>query len=252
MKKAFLFLINIVLFCVSVYSNQIIQREDIADKLEKICLSFYSGEAVLMDEACAIFVFLTEQLDSESMQNIINQQTVGDYIRSAVTISILGVSDPGMTFTSYLNEFEERIKSFLKMKLTADVCIAYGDYLYSKLSWNPDSFGIIQNLPVWYKRALFLDKGNTESLVDMAMWYIFGMSENTSCWIAFIKQQEKYIDSLPVVKRINAYICYSIFYMKICETKKGYDYLECARAIAPENISVLIIEENYKKGILGW
>ena len=59
------------------------------------------------------------------------------------------------------------------------------------------------------------------------------------------------LKELNEIDRFNAFIWYSIFYMKIYDTKKGWEYFYKAKNLFPNHQIVLLLYENYKKGILG-
>lgn len=150
-----------------------------------------------------------------------------------------------------VKKIEKNIEDFLKAALPdSDFFISYSRYLYAKLPVHGNKLNIILSLPVLYRKAALSDKTNTAALVKLACWYIAAANENTSNFNAFIKENEEYIDYLETCDKFNAYIWYSVFYMKTYSTKKSFDYLKKANEVFPNHVLVRRLYGNYKKGII--
>ncbi|UTC62540.1 hypothetical protein E4O05_01090 [Treponema sp. OMZ 787] len=152
-----------------------------------------------------------------------------------------------------IKKIDKNLKRFLKLSnLEGEVYLKYADYLYTKLPL-PETkrFNTILTLPVLYRRALLKDKNNKTAFVKLSCWQIAAADETTSNFNSQIKSTEEYIEELNDVDKFNAYIWYSIFYMKIYDTKKGWEHFYKAKNIFPNHPIVSLLHENYKKGILG-
>ena len=136
--------------------------------------------------------------------------------------------------------------------MEGEVYLKYADYLYTKLPL-PETkrFNTILTLPVLYRMALLKDKTNKAAFVKLSCWHVSSADETTSNFNSQIKATEEYIEELNEVDKFNAFIWYSIFYMKIYDTKKGWEYFYKAKNLFPNHQIVSLLYENYKKGILG-
>ena len=150
-------------------------------------------------------------------------------------------------------KIDKDLKRFLKLSdLEGEVYLKYADYLYTKLKLpETNRFSTKLALPVLYRMALLKDKTNKAAFVKLSCWQISSADETTSNFNSQIKATEKYIEELNEIDRFNAFIWYSIFYMKIYDTKKGWEYFYKAKNLFPNHQIVSLLYENYKKGILG-
>lgn len=152
-----------------------------------------------------------------------------------------------------VKKIDKDIKRFLKFSdLIGEVYIKYADYIYTKLPL-PETkrFNTILTLPVLYRMALLKDKGNKTAFVKLSCWHISAADETTSNFNSQIRETEEFIEDLENIDRFNAYIWYSIFYMKIYNTKKGWEYFYKAKSMFPDHGIVSTLYENYQKGNLG-
>ena len=153
-------------------------------------------------------------------------------------------------YTELVRSMDAKIDIFMKaIKQNVATYLKYADYLYLKLSHG--SRKVIHALPKLYRKILLLDKENKEAYVKLAMWYIFPANEGTSNFRGMIEKAEEYIEELKMYDKFNAYLMYSIYYMKCYNTQKGFEYLEKANKIFPHHIYVAHLWNNYQKGKLG-
>jgi hypothetical protein len=235
MKKVSLFLSE-AFFCISgVFAITP------AGRASEIMNDFYSGKAVNIAEAAALVETSACGID------------LNEYIKNCTVLSSLLVSDTDRTYVRLLTDFEKASRNKIYTSHDAETITLYAEYLYSKLSWEKSNFTIIEQLPVWYAKNVLLNN-DKKSLLDMAVWYISATDDTTLLWNSFIKKQEYLIDDLDLsnIDRFNYCLSYSIFYMKILDTKKGSLYLARAEQFFPDSIQLAIIEENYKRGRFGW
>jgi hypothetical protein len=176
-----------------------------------------------------------------------------DYSKRMKVLAVLYATGQLPEYESTLKTLDASLAAVLKKTpLTSTLCLAYADYLYAKLSFESKNTKTIMALPVWYRRALFLDPNNREANVKLALWYISAANEHSFTWNAFIQQQEPYIHTLGEVDRFNAYLQYSFFYMKTYKVAQGFFYLDQAKALFPQNPLPALITYNYRSGKLGW
>lgn len=159
-------------------------------------------------------------------------------------------------FLPVIQEFDAKVDAILKdSSFSADVYLAYADYLNSKLSWSQDAMSIIQTLPILYRRATLppaSEDVRTEALTKLALWYASPANASTPLWNAFIEGHIENIELLSPVDKFMGYITMSMYYMKTYQIEKGWDYLSKAEAIFPNNILNLIIQDNYSRGVFTW
>lgn len=149
-----------------------------------------------------------------------------------------------------IQDIEKQITSFVKQRaLSSAFYVKFADYLYQKLML-PNSGSIILTLPIVYRKALLKDLENNAAKIKLASWYVFAANATTSNFNSFIEENESLIDELNTVDKFNAYITYSLYYMKVYNTDKGWMYLYKADALFPSHILVERLRNNYKKGIL--
>ena len=149
-----------------------------------------------------------------------------------------------------IQDIEKQITSFVKQqRLPSAFYVKFADYLYPKLML-PNSGSIILTLPIVYRKALLKDLENNAAKIKLACWYVFAANATTSNFNSFIEENEPLIDELNTVDKFNAYITYSLYYMKVYNTDKGWMYLHKADALFPSHILVERLRNNYKNGIL--
>ena len=149
-----------------------------------------------------------------------------------------------------IQHIEKQITLFAKQRsLSSDFYVKLADYLYQKLML-PNSGSVILTLPIVYRKALLKDLENNAAKIKLACWYVFAATEATSNFNSFIEQSESLIDELNTVDKFNAYITYSLYYMKVYNTEKGWMYLYKADALFPSHILVERLRNNYKNGML--
>lgn len=166
-------------------------------------------------------------------------------------------SESASFFKEKIKNFEKRTKPLVSKTKDENILHLYSNYLYSKLGWEKANYGTIETLPVLYRKNALYNRSE-KSLLDMALWYISAAvsvsDSSASVWSAFIIKQEKFIDSLDLSETefFNACISYSMFYMKNLDTEKGFYYLDRAKEIFPNSVSLAIVETNYRNGKVGW
>jgi hypothetical protein len=124
----------------------------------------------------------------------------------------------------------------------------YANYLYTKIGVPKNTFAIASAVPVLYRKALMLNPGNIEAAVKLACWHIFPADVTTGNYNSYIESQEEYIEELSAADRFNAYLLYSIYYMKKYESAKGRAYLQKAAVLFPNHVLLLRVYENYRNG----
>lgn len=149
-----------------------------------------------------------------------------------------------------IQHIEKQITLFAKQRsLSSDFYVKLADYLYQKLML-PNSGSVILTLPIVYRKALLKDLENNAAKIKLACWYVFAANATTSNFNSFIEENEPLIDELNTVDKFNAYITYSLYYMKVYNTDKGWMYLYKADALFPSHILVERLRNNYKNGML--
>lgn len=155
-----------------------------------------------------------------------------------------------------IQEFDKRVEAILKgSSFSADVYLAYADYLYSKVSWEKKSAPIVQALPILYRRASIASDNpeqRVKAVTKLALWYANPANANTSLWNAFIEAQDENIELLSAVDRFMGYLTMSMYYMRTYQVQKGWDYLGKAQEIFPDNMLIIIMQFNYSKGVFSW
>lgn len=143
-------------------------------------------------------------------------------------------------------------KSISQNLYSAEVLNSYLDFIWSEVSWKKYNFSIINSYPVFLRNLSKSEKYHNHAMFKFASWYVFATDKTMSEWNTFIKNQEYIIEELNDVEKYNAYLTYSIFYMKMGFHSKGIELLTKAEKIFPENLMAYILSENYKKGVFGW
>ena len=184
------------------------------------------------------------------------------YFEHAKLISMLYVYEGNRQCRKYDTLIQGEAQSFLKQaeKLTgkhagftryqmSDLAMRYANYLYTKIGVPKNTFAIASAVPVLYRKALMLNPGNTEAAVKLACWHIFPADVTTGNYNSYIESEEEYLEELSATDRFNAYLLYSIYYMKKYESTKGRAYLQKAASLFPNHVLLLRVYENYRKGI---
>lgn len=149
-----------------------------------------------------------------------------------------------------IQHMEKQITLFVKQcSLSSAFYEKLADYLYQKLML-PGNTSVVLTLPIAYRKALFKDSKNNAAKIKLACWYAFAANATTSNFNSFIEKSESLIDELNTIDKFNAYIAYSLYYMKVYNTYKGWMYLRKAAALFPSNMLVERLRANYKQGIL--
>ncbi|WP_428770333.1 hypothetical protein V1L52_00475 [Treponema sp. HNW] len=223
-------------------------------------LSGYYGTGKIDDEDIKT---LTEGINflADSLDKLVFQDKKSRDIKEQNKLLILYLEHAEIISTIYnyegMNYQDELIKKtdtdlkrFLTLSdLEGEVYLKYADYLYTKLSHSKTKrFNINLTLPVLYRRALAKDKKNKTALVKLSCWQISSADEVTSNFNSQIRATEKYIETLNEVDKFNAYIRYSVFYMKIYDTQKGWEYFYKAKNLFPSHPLLPKLYENYHKG----
>lgn len=234
-------MISLIVLSVFLLFPAFSQEIDNEIDIDKIYYNFYAGNIEDIQNTAA------------SVLAGIQEDDLLHYIKSWKIISVLYSTGRLPEYENKIHAFDISIAERLKTgKLTSSICLSYADYLYSKLSWEANNTKTVMALPVWYRRALFLDLNNIEANIKLALWYTTSADADSTIWNAFIKRQEQNLDLLGDVDRFNAYLLYSMFYMKIYNVKKGYLYLSLARNLFPDNPLPAVIAYNYELGKLNW
>lgn len=276
MKKASVFLTRLLLagsFMLFGMKPIFSDGQNIKESAQRIITGFYSGGAdfsALQKDAVKL---------AEAAENIKTQDDSGttatgfsetsfsasqfsfeDEILVYTAVSTLMPaldSDSALFFKEKIMKFEKRTKPLVSKTKDENILHLYSNYLYSKLSWETFTYGIIETLPVLYQKNVLFNRSE-KSLLDMALWYISASvlvsNPSASVWNSFILSQEKFIGTLDLAETefFNACINYSMFYMKNLDTEKGFYYLNLAKNVFPDSMLIAIIETNYKKGKVGW
>ena len=184
------------------------------------------------------------------------------YLEHAKLISMLYVYEGNRQCGKYDTLIQGEAQVFLRQaeKLTGKhagftreqmsaLSMRYANYLYTKIGVPKNTFAIASALPVLYRKALMLNPGNIEAAIKLACWHIFPADVTTGNYNSYIESQEEYIEELPTADRFNAYLLYSIYYMKKYESAKGRAYLQKAAALFPNHVLLLRVYENYRNGI---
>lgn len=240
MKKGFCFLISCLFFHSVIFAN--------VNLLNDYLELYYSGEDVDIEEVKGLYEEAMVNLEANPTET-----SIVYYLKSSMLLSTLYSSGKFPEYHLLVESLKETINQKIQIeKLTENGLLAYADYLYSEFSWNNNNSEIIIILPNIYRKILTLNKNNKEALLKLALWYISASSYYTSNWNAFILGQEKNIESLFITDKFNAYILYSMFYMKNYDVDKGLENLIKAKGIFPNNPMIFVVESNYNSGKIGW
>ena len=183
------------------------------------------------------------------------------YFEHAKLISMLYVYEGNRQCGKYDTLIQGEAQDFLRQaeKLTGKhagftreqmsaLFMRYANYLYTKIGVPKNTFAIASAVPVLYRKALMLNPGNIEAAVKLACWHIFPADVTTGNYNSYIESQEEYLEELSAADRFNAYLLYSIYYMKKYESAKGRAYLQKAAALFPNHVLLLRVYENYRNG----
>lgn len=219
---------------------------------QSIIEDFYSGNDVKIDEAIEMYEKVRNSINFEALTEF----EFTEYLHAATIVSTLYASGLMPKYEDLLksldSEINKLIKRFPNLLSSYEVCMEYADFLYSQFSWKENRSSMVMKLPILYRKAASLNKDNSVPLSKLAIWYISASNYTTSNWNAFIKEQENNISKLNNVDKFIGYLWYSIFYAKTYNFKKALVFLNNAKEIYPNSVLPIIIEENYKKGIIGW
>ncbi|AEE17416.1 hypothetical protein [Treponema brennaborense] len=223
-----------------------------AGHTQSIIEDFYSGNDIKINEAIAIYEKAKNAINFEDL----TEDSILEYLYASTILSTLYSSGLMPKYEELVNSLDDEIKKlinhFPQSLSSYDICMEYANFLYSQFSWKTNTGDIIMKLPILYRKASSLNKNNTDPLAKLSIWYISASNYTTSNWNGFIKLQEANISKLNDVDKFNGYLWYSIFYAKNYNSEKSIFYLDQAKSIFPNSILTMIIEENYKKGIMGW
>lgn len=233
MKKAFFFLISILLLGNEVFCSSV-------DRINQLIEDCYSGSKINIEEIL-------------ELQNTISKEDINEYI---LVHTVLSSVMPFLGNTDYkekLETFEVSMKETIAVTKDEVILNLYANYIYSKFLWSKNTTSIIEELQSIYVRNALYNK-NKKALLDMAVWYISAANSDTGVWTSFILEQEHLIEVLELtnVELYLAFISYSMFYMKTYNTGRAFEYLEKAKSIFANGILTAIIEENYKNGKIGY
>lgn len=254
-KISFKIFLCIAIFCIAsgfCFAQEILNSLDRAGELYE---EFYKNGLIEDTEVLQTIGEIQNQLP-KNIQSHEQKQLFVLYLRYGLLLSSYYANGINH-FLPVIQEFDANVKAILKdSSFSADVDLAYADYLNSKMSWSQDAMSIIQTLPILYRRALAQPSASenirTEALTKLALWYASPANASTPLWNAFIEGQEENIELLSPVDRFMGYITMSMYYMKTYQVEKGWDYLSTAQAIFPNNILNLIIQDNYSRGVFSW
>ena len=198
----------------------------------------------------------------ESLNAAFEMEQLDLYFEHAKLISMLYVYEGNRQCGKYDTLIQGEAQDFLRQaeKLTgkhagfirdqmSDLSMRYANYLYTKIGVPKNTFAIASAVPVLYRKALMLNPGNIEAAVKLACWHIFPADVTTGNYNSYIESQEEYLEELSAADRFNAYLLYSIYYMKKYESAKGRAYLQKAAALFPNHVLLLRVYENYRNGI---
>jgi len=231
------------------------------DECDSIFTEYYRNNTI-GDEDLKILIdgikALTDSLEKILLENKKNRNIKKQnellilYLKHAEILSTIYNYGSMNNQSKVIKKIDKDLKRFLKLSdLEGEVYLKYADYLYTNLPLpETKKFSTILILPVLYRMTLLKDKTNKAAFVKLSCWHVSSADETTSNFNSQIKATEKYIEELNEVDKFNAYIWYSIFYMKIYDTKKGWEYFYKAKNIFPNHSIVSLLYENYKKGIL--
>jgi hypothetical protein len=225
---------------------------DVKNDMAELYTAYYSGNAVDV----ADILEKTERLEGLPEHYVgtpYEKQALLTYIYSGEVVSSLYAAPENRQLKDRLDAFDHAMRGRMKTIIRdADLCLAYADYLYSRLSWQTDSAGIVNDLPVLYRRVLLLDTNNDAAKIKLALWHIYPASGNTANWNSFIRGHEPLLEKLSHIERFNGYILYSMFYMKTYDVQKGWDYLSRAETLFPQNPATAYVRYNYGRGKFSW
>lgn len=240
MKKVLFFLINLFIIVIQLFSDE--------NYYLKVLEKYYSAENTPKTEILDFYI----ECSNKYMQNNSKKNLI-DYINACTLLSTLYSSGEIPEYKTEVESLSKKIeKELKKYPFTSEELMSYADYIYSEFSWKKDTTYNVLVLPNIYRKIINLNKSNEEALVKLALWYITASKYSTSNWNSFILKQEAKIKNLSNPDKFNGYLLYSMFYMKKYDIKTGIMYLNKAKELYPENPLTFIIEENYKKGKIGW
>lgn len=241
-KKILFFCFLSFLSLYSLYSKVKYNSEEI----EKIRYQFLTGQNINIEE---YELFLDSFIKDADLSDDNNLIYLLDCFHLYSNIQIIHLTENSM---KRIKDFDELLFPLIQKSKNSEVINEYASYLYSKISWSKNSFSIIEELPYWYKKSMQLN--NLTAELFYSAWLINAVKAKESNWISYIKQKEYLLDELKIQKKdfFALYLSYSIFYMKIHDIKKGFEYLSKAEKLYPNNYECALLEINYKNGRMGW
>ncbi|MBQ9495088.1 MAG: hypothetical protein IJR50_05555 [Treponema sp.] len=246
-KKFFHIGLLMCVFVWNAFAQVIYSSNDISNEVESVRSQFFTGQNVNIEE---YELFLDTFLDQ---CNLRDDNALIQILDSFNLYSNIQTLHAAKESSDRINKFEKQIHPYVQRSKNPNVIHEYASYLYSKISWSKNSFSVIEELPYWYKKNMRLENTGKAELF-YAMWLINAVNSKESNWISYIKQKESLIDNLELKRRdlFNCYLAYSMFYMKTLDTKKGFEYLNKAEQLYPNNYFSALLEINYKRGRYSW
>lgn len=256
--------------------NETIRFVQNLQKTQEVLQKFYNGEPVHEQDVLPIFSehelllkeFLLESkfkkvnLKNAKFAAINNYHFLLSVIKSCEATSLLVFSRPhDYLLKTRLQNMEAFLKKYLSYNKSHRVLskqeraqhyLSMASFLSSTIAWSKQPASIALSLSSWYRRALLLDPKNKEAKMKLITWYSHPANYNSSNWNYWILAHEEYLKDLASIEKANASVEYSMFFMRTLQTKKSYEYLEQAIQIQPNNFYIRLIEDNYKKGKIGF
>ena len=213
---------------------------------EELFQSFSKGESISVKAVVDNYYDAKKSYDNDSSM-------LANYIDACTLLSYEYATGELSSYENLVENLEKELNSVIKKyRNDPDILLKYSDFLYSEFSWNKNNFHIIQRLPIIYRRICSISPGNKVAQLKLALWYANASNKKTGNWNSFIKAQEKNVSLLSGFDLYNAYILYSMFYLKSYDTQSGLAYLQKAKELYPNNALASLVEYNYSKGIIGW
>lgn len=244
MKKVKYFLISFLFFQLSLCAKENNFEKSYQNYLEQ----FYIAQETPKNEAIELYTKCKDLYEKEkSEKNLIN------YINSCTLLSKIYSSGQMGEYKEIVEGFYDEIVTYLNIKkISNKLLFTISDYIYSEFAWKKDTSKNVSVLHNIYRKILSKEKNNEKALLKLSLWYIYASNYNTSNWNAFIIQQEEKIETLNKTDKFDAYLLYSIFYLRNYNTQKSKLYLEKAKQLYIDNPNSYILEHNFSKGIKGW
>lgn len=226
--------------------------------LQKLKKDYYRGKPSRLTEAVAVFDKYEPLLTKENLTKIKNADVLLAAIRSAEAVSCyLAVHATEYRTMSKLFEAEKSLKRYLAngksfrqfgKEERTKILLAFSDYLFSQITWNTKRVEVIMHFPIWYRKVLLLEPKNFSAKLKLVSWYSHSTTYAYPRQIQWLQDHESYFANMPEIDRFNAYVDYSMFYMRTLETQKAFKYLSRAREIFANNPYAQMIEDFYVGG----